>query len=128
MAEKFSYGGQFSNKRQLQRIAFQKVWCEEMREEQIMNPTLISRTVIIGVRNIYDYPDALLKMNDLFKRRLQQNVLFVSSEKGPTYEQDLAYRDNLVDYTLSDDVTISHFFSHYYYFLCTMIYSLRWIK
>ena len=128
MAEKFSYGGQFSNKRQLQRIAFQKVWCEEMREEQIMNPTLISRTVIIGVRNIYDYPNALLKMNDLFKRRLQQNVLFVSSEKGPTYEQDLTYRDNLVDYTLSDDVTISHFFSHYYYFLCTMIYSLRWIK
>ena len=125
MAEKFSYGGQFSNKRKLQRIAFQKVWCEEMREEQIMNPTLISRTVIIGVRNIYDYPDALLEMNDLFKRRLQQNVLFVSSEKGPTYEQDLTYRDNLVDYTLSDDVTISHFVSHYYYFLCTMIYSLR---
>ena len=125
MAEKFSYGGQFSNKGKLQRIAFQKVWCEEMREEQIMNPTLISRTVIIGVRNIYDYPDALLEMNDLFKRRLQQNVLFVSSEKGPTYEQDLTYRDNLVDYTLSDDVTISHFFSHYYYFLCTMIYSLR---
>ena len=61
MAEKFSYGGQFSNKRQLQRIAFQKVWCEEMREEQIMNPTLISRTVIIGVRNIYDYSDALLE-------------------------------------------------------------------
>ena len=60
--------------------------------------------------NIYDYPDALLEMNDLFKRRLQQNVLFVSSEKGPTYEQDLTYRDNLVDYTLSDDVTISHFF------------------
>ena len=83
-----------------------------------MNPTLISRTVIIGVRNIYDYPDALLEMNDLFKRRLHQNVLFVSSEKGPTYEQDLTYRDNLVDYTLSDDVTISHFFSHYYYFLC----------
>ena len=86
MAEKFSYGGQFSNKRKLQRIAFQKVWCEEMREEQFMNPTLISRTVIIGVRNIYDYPDALLEMNDLFKRRLQQNMLFVSSEKGPTYE------------------------------------------
>ena len=62
------------------------------------------------LRNIYDYPDALLEMNDLFKRRLQQNVLFVSSEKGPTYEQDLTYRDNLVDYTLSDDVTISHFF------------------
>ena len=25
-------------------------------------------------------------------------------------KQDLSYRENLVDYTLSDDVTISHFF------------------
>ena len=33
-------------------------------------------------------------------------MLIVSSEKGPT-NQDLSYRDNLVDYTLSDDVTIS---------------------
>ena len=87
MAEKwFSYEGQFSNKLQLQRIVFQKVWCEEMTEKQIMNPTLISRTAIIGVRNIYDYPDALLEMSDLFKRRLQQNMLFVSSQKGTTYE------------------------------------------
>ena len=86
MAEKwFSYDGQFSNKLHLQRIAFQKVWCEEMTEKQMMNPTLIGRTAIIGLRNIYDYPDALLQMNDLFKRRLQQNMLFVSSEKGPTY-------------------------------------------
>ena len=71
MTEKwFSYGGQFSIKLQLQPIAFQKVWCEEMTEEQIMNSTLMSRTAIIGVRNIYDYPDTLLEMNDLFKRRL----------------------------------------------------------
>ena len=71
MTEKgFSYGGQFSSKLQLQRIAFQRVWCEEMKEEQIMNSTLMSRTAIIGVRNIYDYPDTLLEMNDLFKRRL----------------------------------------------------------
>ena len=89
MAEKwFSYGGQSSKKLQLQRIAFQKVWCEEMTEKQMMNPTLIGRTAIIGLRNIYDYPDALLQMKDLFKRRLQQNtgMLFVSSEKGPTDE------------------------------------------
>ena len=33
-----------------------------------------------------DYPDALLEMNNLFKRRLQQNMLIASSEKGPTYE------------------------------------------
>ena len=71
MTEKwFSYGGQFSSKLQLQPITFQKVWCEEMTEEQIMNSTLMSRTAIIGVRNIYDYPDTLLEMNDLFKRRL----------------------------------------------------------
>ena len=71
MTEKwFSYGGQFSSKLQLQPIAFQKVWCEEMTEEQIMNSTLMSRTAIIGVRNIYDYPVTLLEMNDLFKRRL----------------------------------------------------------
>ena len=91
MAEKwFSYGGQFSNKLHLQRIAFQKVWCEEMTEKQMMNPTLIGRTAIIGLRNIYDYPDALLQMNDLFKRRLQQNVLFVSSEKDlPTNKTEL---------------------------------------
>ena len=31
-----------------------------MKEEQIMNSTLMSRTAIIGVRNIYDYPDTLL--------------------------------------------------------------------
>ena len=62
MAEKwFSYSGQFSNKLQLQRIAFQKVLCEEMTEKQIMSPTLIGRTAIIGVRNIYDYPDAYWK-------------------------------------------------------------------
>ena len=61
MTEKwFSYGGQFSSKLQLQRIAFQRVWCEEMKEEQSMNSTLMSRTAIIGVRNIYDYPDTLL--------------------------------------------------------------------
>ena len=70
MAEKwFSYGGQFSNKLQLQRIAFQKVWCEEMTEEQIMNPTLMNRTAIIVVRKICDYPDTLLEINDFFKRR-----------------------------------------------------------
>ena len=80
MTEKwFSYGGQFSSKLQLQRIAFQRVWCEEMKEEQIMNSKLMSRTAIIGVRNIYDYPDTLLH----------------------------------------------GFLYYYYYFLCTMIYSLR---
>ena len=57
-----------------------------MTEEQIMNPTLMSRTAIIGVRSMYDYADALLEMDDLFKWRLQQNMLFVSSENGPNYE------------------------------------------
>ena len=107
-------------------LHFKKYGVRKWRRSRLWNPRWSAELPLL--RNIYDYPDALLEMNDLFKRRLQQNVLFVSSEKGPTYEQDLTYRDNLVDYTLSDDVTISHFFSHYYYFLCTMIYSLRWIK
>ena len=47
--------------------------CEQMTEEQIKNPTLMSRTAIIGVRNIYDYPDALLELNELFKRSLNIN-------------------------------------------------------
>lgn len=47
--------------------------CEQMTEEQIMNPTLMSRTAIIGERNIYDYPDALLELNELFKRSLNIN-------------------------------------------------------
>ena len=71
MTEKwFSYDGQFSNKLHLQRIAFQKVWCEEMTEKQMMNPTLIGRTAIIGLRNIYDYPDALLQMNDFVQAKI----------------------------------------------------------
>ena len=110
MAEKwFSYGGQFSNKLHLQRIAFQKVWCEEMTEKQIINPTLIGSTAIIGVRNIYDYNDALLEMNDLFEDYNKICYLYHLKKDLPT-NQDLCYRDNLVDYTLSDDVIISHFF------------------
>ena len=41
-----------------------------MSEDQFALPTLVPRTAIMGVRNIYDYPDALLELQDTFKRSL----------------------------------------------------------
>ena len=43
---------------------------EQMSEEQYALPTLVQKTAIIGVRNIYDYPLALLELQDTFKRSL----------------------------------------------------------
>ena len=42
--------------------------CDQMTEEQIAVPTLVPRTAIVGVRNIYDYPDALLELQETCKR------------------------------------------------------------
>ena len=98
-ATNYSYNG----------LHFKKYGVRKWRRSRLWNPRWSAELPLL--RNIYDYPDALLEMNDLFKRRLQQNTLFVSCEKGPTYEpRPISYRDNLVDYTLRDDVTISHFF------------------
>ena len=44
--------------------------CDQMSEEQFALPTLVKKTAIIGVRNIYDYPEALLELQETFKRRL----------------------------------------------------------
>lgn len=44
--------------------------CDQMSEEQFALPTLVPRTAIVGVRNIYDFPDALLELQDIFKRSL----------------------------------------------------------
>ena len=41
-----------------------------MTEEQIAVPILVPRTSVVGVRNIYDYPDALLELQETFKRSL----------------------------------------------------------
>ena len=41
-----------------------------MSEEQFALPTFVQRTAIVGVRNIYDYPDALLELQETFKRSL----------------------------------------------------------
>lgn len=41
-----------------------------MSEEQFALPTFEQRTAIVGVRNIYDYPDALLELQETFKRSL----------------------------------------------------------
>ena len=44
--------------------------CDQMSEEQFALPTLAKKTAIIGVRNIYDYPEALLELQETFKRSL----------------------------------------------------------
>ena len=44
--------------------------CDQMSEEQHALPTLVKKTAIIGVRNIYDYPEALLELQETFKRSL----------------------------------------------------------
>ena len=44
--------------------------CNGMSEEQILIPTLVKKTAIIGLRNIYDYPDALSELQETFKRSL----------------------------------------------------------
>ena len=44
--------------------------CDQMPEEQFALPTFVQRTAIVGVRNIYDYPDALLELQETFKRSL----------------------------------------------------------
>ena len=36
--------------------------CDQMSEGQYALPTLVKKTAIIGVRNIYDYPEALLEL------------------------------------------------------------------
>ena len=41
-----------------------------MSEKQFASPTLVPRTAIVGIRNIYDYPDALLELQETFKRSL----------------------------------------------------------
>ena len=44
--------------------------CDQMSEEQFALPTLVKKTAITGVRNIYDYPEALLELQETFKRSL----------------------------------------------------------
>ena len=44
--------------------------CDQMSEGQYALPTLVKKTAIIGVRNIYDYPEALLELQQTFKRSL----------------------------------------------------------
>ena len=45
--------------------------CEQMSEEQYAIPTLVNKTAIIGVRNIYDFPDTLLELQETFNRSLK---------------------------------------------------------
>ena len=44
--------------------------CEQMSEKQYALPTLAQQTAIMDVRNLYDYPDAVLELQETFKRSL----------------------------------------------------------
>ena len=44
--------------------------CDEMSEKQYALPTLVQKTAIIGVRNIYDYPETVLELQETFHRSL----------------------------------------------------------
>ena len=44
--------------------------CNDMSEDQYAIPTLVKNTAIIGMRNIYEYPDALLELQETFTRSL----------------------------------------------------------
>ena len=44
--------------------------CEQMSEEQFAVPTFLPKTAIVGIRNIFDFPDALLELQETFKRSL----------------------------------------------------------
>lgn len=45
--------------------------CDQISQEQFALPTFVQRTAIVGVRNIYDYPDALLELQETFKLSLK---------------------------------------------------------
>lgn len=52
---------------------------DQMSEEQFALPTFVQRTAIVGVMNIYDYPDALLELQETFKRSLKISSYYKSS-------------------------------------------------
>ena len=41
--------------------------CDQMSEEQFALPTFLPKTAIVGARNIYNFPEALLELQDTFK-------------------------------------------------------------
>ena len=48
--------------------------CDQMSEDQFALPTFLPKTAIVGIRNIYDFPDAFLELQDTFKRSLNISV------------------------------------------------------
>lgn len=66
--------------------------CDEMSEEQFALPTFVQRAAILGVRNSYDFPHALLELQDTFKRSLaiqDSNVTDGLKELERTFQQSL---------------------------------------
>ena len=50
--------------------------CDQMSDEEFALLTFQPNTAIVGIRNIYDFPDALLELNDTFKRSIPGVVNF----------------------------------------------------
>ena len=48
--------------------------CDQMSEEQFALPAFLPNIAIVGIRNVYDFPDALLELQDTFKRSLNISV------------------------------------------------------
>ena len=44
--------------------------CDQISEDQIAVPTLMPRTAIVGVGNIYEFPNGLQELQNIFKRSL----------------------------------------------------------
>ena len=47
-----------------------------MPDKQFALPTFQPKTAIVGIRNMYDFPDALLELNDTFERSIPEAVNF----------------------------------------------------
>ena len=50
--------------------------CDQMPSKQFALPAFQPKTAIVGIRNIYDFPDALLELNDTFERSIPEVVYF----------------------------------------------------
>ena len=44
--------------------------CDQMSEEQYALPTLVQKTAIVGIRNVYYYPKTVLELQETLKRSL----------------------------------------------------------
>ena len=72
--------------------------CDQMVDEQCALPTLVARTAIVGVRNVYDYPLAVLELQETFQGSLTlpkqecKEVKFNNHKLSLVWQQFFFYR------------------------------------